>query len=61
LHVCIRIAFTRYFLKHSIDCANVKVNALVQAGAKAVDECDGANVQICLVWVLSTRAVGLSH
>jgi hypothetical protein len=29
LLVCIRIAFARYFLKHSIDCANVKVNVLV--------------------------------
>ena len=39
----------RHFLKHAIDCANVKVHMLIEAGAEAVDEGDRANVQCCLV------------
>ena len=39
----------RHFLKHAIDCADVEVHMLIEAGAEAVDEGDCANVQWCLV------------
>jgi hypothetical protein len=39
----------RHFLKHAIDCADVKVHMLIEAGAEPVDEGDCANVQCCLV------------
>ncbi len=61
LSVRISIALARHFLKHAIDCADVEVNMLVQAGAKAVDEGDCADVQSCLVWVLRAGAVGLQR
>ena len=50
LSVGINIApLARHFLKHAIDCADVKVHMLIEAGAEAVDEGDRANVQCCLV------------
>jgi hypothetical protein len=49
LSVGITLALTRHFFKHAIDCANVKVQVFVQAGAKAVGEGDWANVQYFLV------------
>ena len=55
----VRIALARHFLKHPIDCADVEVNVFVQAGAKAMDEGDCADVQGCLVHIGRTRAVGL--
>jgi hypothetical protein len=48
LNVRISSALARHFLKHPIDCADVEVNVFVQAGAKAVDEGDCADVQCCL-------------
>jgi len=62
LRVCIsfaRIALAHHFFKHAIDCADVKVHMLVQAGAKAVDEGDCTDVQAGLVQMGLTRAVGL--
>lgn len=50
---------THHFFKHAIDYTTVEMHVLVEAGAKAVDEGDCADVQSCLVWVLRTRAVGL--
>jgi hypothetical protein len=52
-------SLARYFFKHPIDCADVEVNVFVQAGAKSVDEGDGADLQRCLVWVLRARAASL--
>jgi len=43
------IALARHFLKHAIDCANVEVHMLIEAGAEAVDEGDCAYVQGRLV------------
>ena len=54
----VRIALARHFIKHPIDCANVEMNMLVQAGAEPVDEGDCADVQGCLVHIGRTRAVG---
>ena len=55
----ISTALARHFLKHPIDCADVEVNVFVQAGAKAMDEGDCADLQGCLVHIGRTRAVGL--
>ena len=39
LSVGINIApLARHFLKHAVDCANVEVHMLIEAGAKPVDE-----------------------
>jgi len=52
-------ALAHRFHKHTIDCADVEVNMLVQAGAEAVDEGDCADVQSCLVRMVRARAMGL--
>jgi len=52
-------ALAHRFRNHAIDCADVEVNMLVQAGAQAVDEGDSDYVQSCLEKSskLSTAAV----
>lgn len=45
-----------HFRKHAIDYPDVRVHMLIRAGAEAVDEGDCADVQSCLVRVLSTWA-----
>jgi hypothetical protein len=48
LSVSISSALAHRFRNHAIDCADVEVNMLVQAGAQAVDEGDCDYVQSCL-------------
>jgi hypothetical protein len=37
-----------HFLKHPVEHTDVEVHMPVQAGAKAVDKCQRANIQRCL-------------
>jgi len=53
----ISIARARHFLKHPIDDAHMEVHMLVQAGAEAVDEGHGTDVQGRLVHLCNTGAV----
>ncbi|OIQ77190.1 hypothetical protein GALL_411220 [mine drainage metagenome] len=48
-----------HLLKHAIDHAHMEVRMLVQAGAEAVDEGHGTNVQGRLVHIRRTGAAGL--
>jgi hypothetical protein len=57
LHV--GIALTRHFLKHTLDHTDMEMNVLLQAGAKAVNEGNCADVQGLLFRIYRTRAVGL--
>ena len=49
----------RHFLKHPIDRVYIEVYMPVQAGAKAVDESDCANVQRRFVHLGRTLAMAL--
>ena len=49
----------RHFFKHPVDYTHMKMHMPVQAGAKAVDESDCADVQGNPVSIGGTRAVGL--
>ena len=51
LSLSVSTALARHFLKHAIDCADVEVHMLIEAGAKAVDEGDCADVQCCVVCI----------
>ena len=59
LGIGISVALARYFLKHPVDCSDIKVHMPIQAGAEAVDEGDCANVQGRLVHLGRTGAVVL--
>ena len=61
LSLSVSTALARHFLKHAIDCADVEVHMLIEAGAKAVDEGDCADVQCGLVHMRRTRAVDLQR
>ena len=55
----INVALAHHRLKHPIDHTNMEVHMLVQAGAKAVDEGDCANVQGRIVYLRRPWAAGL--
>ena len=59
LYLGISLALQRYRLKHPIDRADVETHTSVQAGAKSVDEGDGADVQGRLVYLCRAGAVRL--
>ena len=55
--VGINVALARHLLKHPITHTPMEVHMLVQAGAKAVDNRHGADVQGCLVHLRRCGAV----
>jgi hypothetical protein len=48
-------------LKHPIDCADVEVHVLIEAGAEAVDEGDCADVQRTSTSTATASATRASH
>jgi hypothetical protein len=57
----IAIHTPRYFLKHPIDDAHMKMHMLVKAGAKAVNEGDSSDMQGCFVYMRRTSAMPLQE